>query len=127
MSVGACASRGAGWSRINSLTCTASDDIESITVAAKKPNPLAEANETEPATTTEASPSFEDSVRRLGDIVERLEAGDLPLEESLALFEQGVRLSRDAQARLDAAEKRVEQLLGFDENGRPLVSPVDPE
>ena len=75
----------------------------------------------------DASPNFEDSVRRLGEIVEKLEAGDLPLEESLALFEQGVRLSRDAQARLDAAEKRVEQLLGFDENGRPLVSPVDTE
>ncbi len=76
---------------------------------------------------TENAPSFEQAVQRLGEIVERLETGDLPLEESLALFEQGVRLSRDAQARLDAAEKRVEQLLGFDENGRPLVTPVDPE
>ena len=56
-----------------------------------------------------------------------LEAGELPLEESIALFEQGIVLSREAQARLDAAEKRVEQLLGFDENGRPLVTPIDPE
>lgn len=71
--------------------------------------------------------SFEESVRRLGEIVERLEAGDLPLEESIALFEQGVLLSREAQSRLDAAEKRVEQLLGFDENGRPLVAPVETE
>ena len=76
---------------------------------------------------TESVVSFEESVRRLGEIVERLEAGDLPLEESIALFEQGVLLSREAQSRLDAAEKRVEQLLGFDENGRPLVAPVETE
>ena len=75
----------------------------------------------------ENSPSFEQAVQRLGEIVEKLEGGDLPLEESLAMFEQGIRLSREAQARLDAAEKRVEQLLGFDENGRPLVTPVETE
>lgn len=75
----------------------------------------------------ERSSTFEESVRQLGEIVERLEAGDLPLEESIALFEKGVRLSREAQARLDAAEKRVEQLLGFDENGRPRVVPIEPE
>jgi exodeoxyribonuclease VII small subunit len=71
--------------------------------------------------------NFEESVRRLGEIVERLEAGELPLEESIALFERGIVLSREAQALLDAAEKRVEQLLGFDENGRPLVTPIEPE
>jgi exodeoxyribonuclease VII small subunit len=77
------------------------------------------------AQASDAPLSFEASLKRLGEIVERLESGELPLEESLALFEQGVRLSRDAQARLDKAEKRVEQLLGFDEQGRPLVEPLD--
>ena len=95
-------------------------------MAAKKSVNRDEAEKSE-STLNEASPTFEDSVRRLGEIVEKLEAGDLPLEESLALFEQGIHLSRDAQARLDAAEKRVEQLLGFDEDGRPLVNPVEPE
>jgi exodeoxyribonuclease VII small subunit len=77
--------------------------------------------------TGESGLSFEESVRRLGEIVERLEAGELPLEDSIALFEQGILLSREAQARLNAAEKRVEQLLGYDENGRPLVTPIEPE
>jgi exodeoxyribonuclease VII small subunit len=95
-------------------------------VAAKKSPSLDEAEKTE-AVVNETSPSFEQAVQRLGEIVERLEGGDLPLEESLAMFEQGIRLSREAQSRLDAAEKRVEQLLGFDENGRPLVIAVDPE
>ncbi|HLV21465.1 MAG TPA: exodeoxyribonuclease VII small subunit [Polyangiaceae bacterium] len=71
--------------------------------------------------------SFEDSVRRLGEIVEALEAGDLPLERSLELFEEGVRLARLSQARLDAAEKRVEQLMSVDEAGNPVVREIDPE
>jgi exodeoxyribonuclease VII small subunit len=70
--------------------------------------------------------SFETSLRRLGEIVERLEGGELPLEESLRLFEEGVRLARTSQARLDAAEKRVEELLGIDEDGNPVVRDVDP-
>jgi exodeoxyribonuclease VII small subunit len=95
-------------------------------VAAKK-TPTPDQGENPEAAGNAAPPSFEQAVQKLGEIVEKLESGDLPLEESLALFEQGIRLSRDAQARLDAAEKRVEQLLGFDENGRPLVTPIDVE
>jgi exodeoxyribonuclease VII small subunit len=67
--------------------------------------------------------TFEDSVKRLGEIVQTLERGDLPLEESLRLFEEGVRLSRLSQERLDAAQKKVEQLLGIDEQGRPRTQP----
>jgi exodeoxyribonuclease VII small subunit len=69
----------------------------------------------------DAAPSFEASLTRLAEIVERLEGGELPLEESLSLFEEGVKLARAAQARLDGAEKRVEELLGLDEQGQPLV------
>ena len=94
-------------------------------VAARKSPP--ETTEVPEVEVTEPTATFEESVRQLGQIVERLEAGDLPLEESIALFESGVRLSREAQAKLDAAEKRVEQLLGFDENGRPRVVPIEPE
>ena len=55
--------------------------------------------------------SFESSLKELEEIVEQLEAGDLPLERSLELFEKGVTLSRDCQQRLDEAERRVEVLL----------------
>lgn len=67
------------------------------------------------------SQSFEEGVRRLGEIVQRLEAGELPLEESLSLFEEGVGLVRDAQRRLEDAERRVEQLLSFDAEGKPVT------
>jgi exodeoxyribonuclease VII small subunit len=70
---------------------------------------------------------FEAALKRLTAIVERLESGDLSLEQSLALFEEGTRLSRTSQAQLDAAEKRVEELLAIDANGRPIVRELDPE
>lgn len=79
----------------------------------------------EPQPTTAGS--FEDSVQRLARIVEQLERGDLPLEESLKLFEEGVRLARSSQEQLDAAERRVEQLLTFDEDGKPIVRELSSE
>lgn len=74
-----------------------------------------------------AGPSFEASLHRLTEVVEKLESGELGLEESLALFEEGVGLARSAQARLDAAEKRVEELVRIDENGNPVVKELEPE
>jgi exodeoxyribonuclease VII small subunit len=61
--------------------------------------------------TSDASPSFDQILERLRGVVDRLEAGDLTLEQSLAAFEDGVKLSRRGAEILDAAEKRVEILL----------------
>jgi exodeoxyribonuclease VII small subunit len=69
--------------------------------------------------------SFEESIARLTKIVERLEEGELTLEESLALFEEGIKLSRLSQDRLDKAQKRVEKLLRVDEQGRTRTEPFD--
>lgn len=55
--------------------------------------------------------TFEEQLKTLEGVVERLEKGDLPLEESLALFEQGVALSDACKKELDAAEGRVQVLL----------------
>ena len=71
----------------------------------------------------ETPATFEAAVKRLSEIVQMLERGDLPLEESLRLFEEGVKLSRVSQERLDAAQKRVDELLGVDSNGRPRTVP----
>jgi exodeoxyribonuclease VII small subunit len=56
-------------------------------------------------------PDFETAMRDLEDLVERLEQGDLPLEESLAAFERGVMLTRACQSALKEAEQKVEILL----------------
>ena len=54
---------------------------------------------------------FEDALSRLESIVEKLESGELSLEESLAAFEEGIRLSRMCSKQLDAAEKKIEILI----------------
>lgn len=46
----------------------------------------------------------------LEDVVRKLEAGDVPLEESLAAFEKGVALVRILHARLDAVQGKIEEL-----------------
>ncbi len=69
--------------------------------------------------------SFEATMKRLAEIVTRLERGDLPLEESLTLFEEGVRLSARSQEKLDGAQRRVEELLAVDANGRTKKVPFD--
>jgi exodeoxyribonuclease VII small subunit len=62
---------------------------------------------------TEAQPQerFEDLLGRLRALVERLESGNLPLEESLKAFEEGMELCRRGAGVLDGAEKKVEMLL----------------
>lgn len=55
--------------------------------------------------------SFEDSLKKLEDIVAQMERGDLPLEESVKLFEEGTRLSAECRRQLDEAEGKIEMLV----------------
>ena len=71
-------------------------------------------------------PAFEQSLKRLEEIVEKLEGEGLSLEESLALFEEGVKLAQDCSRRLDAAEKKVSLLLK-DKEGNLVPQPFSPE
>ena len=57
-----------------------------------------------------AALDFEQSLTDLQNLVERLENGELSLEDSLTAFEQGVRLTRDCQAALAQAEQKVQIL-----------------
>ena len=72
-----------------------------------------------------ASVSFETAIQRLGQIVEHLEEGDQPLEESIALFEEGMALAKSSQDILDRAERRIEELLGVDSQGKPMVREIE--
>ncbi|MBM4192296.1 MAG: exodeoxyribonuclease VII small subunit [Gammaproteobacteria bacterium] len=60
---------------------------------------------------TKRTPDFEKSLAELEAIVEKLEAGDLAIEDSLKSFEKGIALTRDCQGALDAAQARVDILL----------------
>ena len=77
-----------------------------------------------------AAPTFEAALVKLEQIVQRLEKGELPLEESLVLYEEGVRLSRLCHTKLEEAEGKIELLLKdsrgdlvLDKDGRPRGSP----
>ena len=62
-------------------------------------------------TSRKRTPDLEKSLADLENIVQQLEAGDLPLEDALKQFEKGVKLTRDCQTALQAAEQRVKVLL----------------
>jgi len=66
-------------------------------------------------------PTFEQSLSELEALVERMETGELSLEESLGSFEQGIALTRSCQQALRAAEQKVEILTA-----RTLDAPTEP-
>lgn len=67
-------------------------------------------------------PSFEDALKRLEEVLESLEHGNLDLEKSVQAFEEGVKLVRFCHGKLDEVEHRVELLLK-DEAGRFFTRP----
>ena len=67
---------------------------------------------------------FETALQRLEQIVDKLEAGNLSLEESLQVFAAGVGLARRCGKYLDEAEKRIETLTR-DEGGVLKTAPFD--
>jgi exodeoxyribonuclease VII small subunit len=62
-----------------------------------------------------AREKFEDTLRKLEELLRKMEGGEMGLEDSLKAFEEGIRLSRLCTERLDEAERRVEILLKEDE------------
>ena len=60
--------------------------------------------------TTAATGSFEESLKELKSVVQKLEAGELSLDASIALFERGIQLNRTCEQQLKMAEERVEKL-----------------
>jgi exodeoxyribonuclease VII small subunit len=60
-------------------------------------------------------PDFEKSLTELESLVERLESGELSLDESLAQFKRGVELARHCQDVLNKAQQTVEKLLDIDD------------
>ena len=70
--------------------------------------------------------SFEESLKRLEKIVEQMERGDLPLEDSIKLFEEGTRLSAECKDHLEQAEGKV-QILMKQRDGSAKAEPFPPQ
>lgn len=71
------------------------------------------------------TPDFESKMEALEQLVERLESGELSLDEAMKTFEQGIKLTRECQSALDAAEQKVQILLG--QGGDERLEPFSPE
>lgn len=69
---------------------------------------------------------FETALKRLDEIVKKLENGDLSLDSALELFEEGIKLSRFCHTKLEQAERRVEILLK-DGSGPARAVPFETE
>jgi exodeoxyribonuclease VII small subunit len=63
--------------------------------------------------------TFEDAQRELEEIVQRLESGQVPLDEALKLWERGEELHRFCREQLDVAEGKIEQLASRAEAAKP--------
>jgi exodeoxyribonuclease VII small subunit len=74
----------------------------------------------------EESPSFEDKLKRLEEIVTELESGAAPLKETINLFEEGRDLTKQLTSELDDAEKKIE-LLVKDAEGELSSRPFEEE
>ena len=68
-------------------------------------------------------PKFEECLKRLEEVVNQLERGDIPLEQSLALFDEGMKMSSQCREELEAAEGRIEILLR--NQGKLKAEPFD--
>ncbi len=68
--------------------------------------------------------TFEKAVARLEEIIEEMEAGDLPLETALKKFEEGIALSRFCAGKLDETERKITVLLK-DGAGNCVEEPLD--
>lgn len=69
--------------------------------------------------------SFEEAMQELEQVVGQLEAGEVPLEASIALYERGAALKAHCEAKLKAAEEKVHAIT-FAEDGVPNgTTPVD--
>ena len=68
--------------------------------------------------------TFEQSMKRLEQIVQELESGDLPLEEAMKKFEEGIKLSSQCSEKLDETEKKITLLLQ-DQKGNVLEKPFE--
>ncbi len=71
---------------------------------------------------------FEHALAELEALVERLEHGDLPLDDALKSFERGVALTRQCQGALKAAQQKVEILLNNSSTAdpEPFTESADP-
>ncbi|MCH7720521.1 MAG: exodeoxyribonuclease VII small subunit [Planctomycetes bacterium] len=70
-------------------------------------------------------PTFEESLKTLESIADRIEQGQVGLEESIKLYEEGMKLAKHCRSALERAEQKIQQLQTMDQ-GPPQTKRFDP-
>lgn len=70
-------------------------------------------------------PTFEESLKKLESIADRIEQGQVGLEESIKLYEEGMKLAKHCRSALETAEQKIQQLQTMDQ-GPPQTKRFDP-
>lgn len=65
--------------------------------------------------------SFEEAMKQIEEIVQKLEQGDVPLEKAIAYFQEGVKLSQICKEKLNTVEKQMATILNEQGEQRPFV------
>jgi exodeoxyribonuclease VII small subunit len=68
---------------------------------------------------------FEEAMKQLEEVVQQLEAGEVPLEKAIALFQEGMELSRLCSKKLADVEQKIEMLL--EHEGKQVAVPFQLE
>ncbi|HEX3148164.1 MAG TPA: exodeoxyribonuclease VII small subunit [Gemmataceae bacterium] len=71
------------------------------------------------------TPTFEEALAELEQILRALEDGATTLEESLTRYERGVALLKTCYGKLQVAEHKISLLAGLDTDGKPRLEPFD--
>lgn len=75
-------------------------------------------------TNQETTPSFEQAMDKLEQIVAMLESGDVPLEQAIELFQEGMKLSQLCGQKLEQVERKIEILM--EQEGGLVKKPFNP-
>ena len=70
--------------------------------------------------------TFEQALKQLEEIVQKLEKGQVDLEDSIAIYERGTALKAHCEAKLRDAEKRIEKIV-ITPSGKVSTAPLDPQ
>lgn len=69
--------------------------------------------------------TFEEAMEKLENIVDQLEAGEIPLEKAIQLFQEGMELSKLCHQKLESVEEKIQVLM--EENGELVKKPMNVE
>lgn len=111
-----------------SLHSVISPSLKTLTIGAARVNAHINTNgegSTISAQTAISDLSFEQALSSLEEIVQKLESGSVPLDQSIELYEKGEALRKHCQQRLDSAQQRIEQIVADKDGNAQAAQPFD--